>query len=294
MSEHDATIDKIIPPFCECSLSAAGTGGTCINADLGAKIADILEMREYDVDEAKTKTACDTEKCVVQKVARQIPGDEARLALIYDFKVSGPTDTTLLSNVNIDTILQQWRKRWPAFYPYNFNMRNYAKYSFRDGRVVAAPDTLATVGLDDWHPEHDCAACVVNSDTYQGFGKHWMALFVDLRLDPPSVEFFNSSGNPPAPEWIRFMTKMKTAIEMLGHSDVRLVKNGLRHQNSRSECGVYSLFYIYSRLCGIPPAYFDQKVVPDAIMFEFRQHLFAGGEEFDWTRYQARHRIEWE
>jgi len=72
----------------------------------------------------------------------------------------------------------------------------------------------------------------------------------------------------------------------------------VKHQKSKSECGVYSLFYVWARLNGVPPEKFTANIVPDELMFEFRQHIFAGssmqGGKFDWDEYQKKVNIKWE
>ena len=67
----------------------------------------------------------------------------------------------------------------------------------------------------------------------------------------------------------------------------------IRHQQSMTECGLYSLFYIYARLHGVTPEYFMKTPIPDQLMFEFRQNIFSGERgiidgKFDWDDYKNR------
>lgn len=50
----------------------------------------------------------------------------------------------------------------------------------------------------------------------------------------------------------------------------------VRHQNSRTECGVYTLYFIRSRLEGRPYSEFRSGRIPDEAMTEFRRHVFRG------------------
>jgi len=263
------------------------------------------------LDAALEQTGCTTEKCVIQKLAPE------RIGIIEThFKLDGPTDITLLNNFNIDKTLKQFQVRFPEFYAYNFNMLNYREYSFRDGYIVSKPDTLETVPVASLIANYKCAGCVINTDTYQGSGKHWMALFADWR-DPSSatVEFFNSSGNAPHPAWILWMERSRDALIQAGmkirtvkyagfDSDLFKVTNK-RHQQSMTECGVYSLFYIYARLQGIKPEFFNENFIYDQWIFEFRQHLFGGdnapfapfagsANKFDWNIYNKKVKVKWE
>lgn len=267
------------------------------------------------IEAAKQATGCPTEKCVLERLRTQLGPARVTGELRSRFKVDGPVDVKLLNNVNIDRVLRQWASHFTDFYPYNFNMVNYASYSLREGNVVSEPDTLATVTLGDiltgaapgagGRPAR-CAGCVINSDRYQGPGKHWMALFLDARGSPRgskqgwSVEFFNSSGNAPAPEWVSWLVKIRGQMEAVGAISPQVVRaTRLRHQHSRTECGLYSLFYIYARLNGVPVEYFQNTPVPDQLMFEFRQHLFAPSgrapvARFNYEEWRRRVNVQWE
>jgi Ulp1 protease family, C-terminal catalytic domain len=313
----------------ECSLtkSLSGDGTTvCMSAKALDKIAEALDMdgekAEIVLDEAKKRLGCKTERCAVKKSA-DILGKQAVIAeLSRNFKVEGPTDNKLLNNVNIDNVMKQWAAATPGFFAYNFNMRDYASKSFRHGSVLDQPDTLATVDFRALYEgkrapyntdgaRYTCCACVVNTDVYDGPGKHWMALFADARgAKRWTVEFFNSSGNSPSPEWVNWLQKTKAVMEAIAaergdgqpRPTVEVIKSSrLKHQLSRSECGIYALFYIWARLNGIEPEYFADNRISDKHMFEFRQYLFSHadqmdmlGKKFDWDKFKGAVDIEWE
>lgn len=313
----DGVVEKLMPArISECALYLGrDPGAPCMDDKSTKHVVEALGVSPSPsktaaelIDEAKSKTGCTTEKCVVDRAAPTI-GEQAKdIATIY-FKVKGPTDAALLSNVHIDKVMKQWSLAWPEFFPYNFNMRNYADYSYHNGYIKNQPDTLATIQFTDLlsgaynNKRYKCAGCIINSDVYQGSGKHWMALFADARDDRGwTVEFFNSSGNNPAPEWVNWMEKTRIAMESVykGAKKPEIVKVcSVRHQESKSECGLYSLFYIWARLNNVPYSYFNVSHVPDQFMFEFRQHIFdnpaaAVGDKFDWKDYARRVNIKWE
>lgn len=285
----------------QCSL-VSGNATVCMQPAVLSAVAQAVHSDagtpEGILQDALVATGCNGEKCVLEKLP--LDRQMVRAELLYSYKVKGPTDNALLSNVNIDTVLKQWGMKWKRFYPYNFNMKNYTGYRFREGRVENEPDSLATIPVVDlFLGAYDCAGCVINSDSYQGDGKHWMALFADRRSGKATVEFFNSSGNNPQPEFCNWLIKSKTDLEAAGVPTEVVKVSKIQHQKSRSECGLYSLFYIWARLHGIPPAVFGVRPVPDKLMFEFRQHLFHDGkrkpmERFDWGEYQKQVRVDWE
>jgi hypothetical protein len=246
------------------------------------------------IAEAKKITGCKTEKCVIShsKVATKINMAQELNRLKYE----GPVNDQLLSNVNIDATMNQWKSKFGTFFPYNFNMVDYKSHRFRDGRVENVPDTLFTINMADLRTKGvTMAACIINSDKYTGNGKHWMALLVDLKSK--TIEFFNSGGNPPHVAWVDWMVKTRNELG----DDYELIKvSTIRHQKSKTECGVYSLFYVWSRLNGIPAKFFIDNPIGDEHMFHFRQHLFSRGDntsgptQWDWKDYQKKVAIKWE
>ncbi len=291
-------LESVPETISECSI-VAGDGPTCMDADASAKITTALGVTT--IDEAKTAVGCDSERCLVERAAQQIGHKNARAIIGRYFKIDGPTDASLLSNVNIDTTLEQWAEKFRDFYPYNFNMKNYTKYHYENGRVEDGPDTLATVNVGELYRKGvRTAACVINTDVYQGNGEHWMCLFVDMR-EPgkATVEFFNSAGGCPQVAWQNWLVKTKEELEAAGIADVQICGcSKIIHQSSMSECGVYSLYYIWSRLNGVTWRELSSVKIPDKLMFEFRQHLFTNpiidGGKFDWDKYQKRVRIKWQ
>lgn len=316
VADNDPTVRKLIPTEVgDCALGVEGS--ICSTEKVIKKIADAVGAEnaspEQVIETAKKSTGCDSERCVLGRLENVIGKKEVKTELHTRFKIEGPTDNSLLTNTNIDDILKQWQVQFPTFFAHNFNMRNYASYSWRNGEVIPRPDSLATITFTDLNShefgkQFKCCACVINSDKYQGPGLHWMALFADWRKpDEWSVEFFNSSGNPPAPEFVNWMVKKKADMEkhifdakITPAPKVNVVKvSSIRHQKSKSECGLYSLFYIWARLHGVPYSYFSENHIPDKLMFEFRQHLYedpsrAKIKVFNWDSYQREVRIEWE
>lgn len=322
-NDHDKPVAKdevvselITDHISECAMYLKKSNGeACVSDEIGRDIGKTIGASgdtTMIMTSAKAKLNCDDERCVLTKLKNELGEMRVRAEIQNRLKIQGPTDNSLLSNVNIDSILRQWVNFYPVFYPYSFNMLNYASYSYNKGYIINKPDTLATILFPDLYygenparTMYRCCACVINSDTYQGEGKHWMALFADARGPKWTIEFFNSSGNAPAPEWVSWLIKTKNAMEMIVEREklnvtIEIIKvSDIRHQQSRTECGLYSLFYIWARLNSIPPEYFLTKPIPDQLMFEFRQHLFTDPKrkpmsQFNWLEYKRQVPVEWE
>ena len=252
------------------------------------------------IEAAKKKTKCGTELCILNALVNELGSQLVHAEITTNFKIEGPLDDSLLTNYNIDDIMRQFTKKFPGFYAYNFNMRNYKQYRFERGRVINEPDSLHTMPFGSLYGKYNCAGCVINTDVYQGSGEHWMALFVDARTPKCTVEFFNSSGEKKT-AWVPWM--IKTRDDMTAHMPTEIIFcDTIKHQSSMSECGLYSLFYIYARLNGIPAEYFKTKKIKDKHMFAFRQHLYKDNNakygvidgKFSWDEYQKKVKIKWE
>ena len=307
VSEKDDVIQDLIPDKVPECLD--GENGTCFSTKFVFSIASALDIPDDTpaeiIEKAKSHTGCESQTCVVDAVSGKLPHHEIETELRSSMPIEGPTDKALLSNVPIDSMMRAYEHKFPGFFAYNFNMRNYFDYSFRSGRVVEHPDTLATIQVKDLlsgaynQQEYKCCGCIINQDVYQGGGTHWMALFADWRTDSPTVEFFNSSGNGPRPEWVSWLVKTKNQLRKL-YPAARIINvSSIKHQKSRTECGVYSLYYIYARLRGISHEYFNRAMIPDKLMFEFRQVLFKNkrainGGKFDWDQFTKEISIDWE
>lgn len=282
----------------ECSLDVDGS--VCSDTSLVIEIDKVLDINiaavpiaqlnndtaKQVIDVAKRLTNCDSEKCVLNSSAIQnkVNRDVLRKSQ-KRFKPSGPHNSTkLLSNFNIDNVLGNFVeiKKHHGFYHMNFQMMDF------NGSDKWPPSELATVNIckDVIEGGYNCMGVVMNTDTRSGNGKHWFALFCDFRRsggksDPYTIEYFNSSGNPPqrpVHEWL-----VKT-VECIGEYQftsgaqkrhaVYVITSTLQHQKSQTECGPYSLYFIWSRLNKEPTSSFSN-IIPDGKMMAFRKHLFA-------------------
>jgi hypothetical protein len=193
------------------------------------------------------------------------------------YKPRGPgRSTALLDNFNIDETLDQWSEHGKSIFKRRFYHIPYQMIDFATTGTELA--TLDIKSLMD--QKYDCFGVVLNTDVSTGPGKHWFCIFGDLqhkgsKEDPIRIEFFNSSGNPPTSEvnvWLE-----KTEHDLLRDHGIHteIVRSAPRRlQNSQTECGVWSLLYIKSRLEGHPPNWFYKVKATDKDMIEYRKFLF--------------------
>ena len=146
----DKVQSELVPPvISECAL---GISSPCTSHNTIQQIGSSLGVGGSDTDImniAKTQLGCDTEKCVLSK--SHLDERVVRTEIAERLKIAGPTDSRLLSNVNIDKILAQWKPRFQGFFPYNFNMLNYASYSYSNGYILDKPEDRKSTRLNSSH-----------------------------------------------------------------------------------------------------------------------------------------------
>lgn len=94
--------------------------------------------------------------------------------------------------------------------------------------------------------------CVFNLDKHNERGSHWVSMFINIDTSnnsDPFIGYFDSVGVCPPPQEIQnLMYKLAKQINDCLHIRIKLKCNSLQHQKSSSECGVYSLYFIYKCL----------------------------------------------
>ena len=116
---------------------------------------------------------------------------------------------------------------------------------------------------------------IINTDTHDQPGKHWISLFINLRNR--TITFFDSAAKEMPREILVFVN--------------RIIQQGLRlrpslrlslsppiktqHQLQNTECGMYSLFFIINMLEDNIDSYFlNNHIIRDNDVHKFRQIYF--------------------
>ena len=186
-----------------------------------AKVKKILEN-------AKNKLKCNSESCVVshpefKKFAIQnniATNDEIEDNIDTRFKIEGPRNSTKwLSNYDIDKTLEDWAFKFEDFFPCPFAMIDFDKtkeplYKYDMGKIYLGEYSKQTI-MGKVKLPYRTFGCAINTDLSSGKGKHWMALFVDMRGDIWTIEFFNSTGAPPQKSIINWQQRTKDELDHL-------------------------------------------------------------------------------
>jgi hypothetical protein len=228
------------------------------------------------VDQAKKLTGCGSEICVLKnKEFGEFAGTAAVEDTIHKrFKPEGPSHSTeWLNNDNIDFVINQWSKIYPGFLHVPFQMIDFDEQQSRLSQLDLA---------DEYSKGTRKMGCVINTDKSTGRGIHWFCIFADLTDEAPNgywtLEYFDSAGDYPKRSVHAWLNKQRSilAAKYPGKRiEVVDVTKSNQLQRSTTECGVFSLWYILSRLNGIPHSYFSQaSAINDDMMYKFRKFLF--------------------
>ena len=223
------------------------------------------------IDKLKKIYDCDSESCLLTKseIRENIGTQKAENQLEKRFKPIGPYDSKQwFSNFNIDNVLDQIAIKYKDknFLHVEFQMRDFEKTNGSLSNIDFAKEYRKGVR---------CFGVVFNTDTSNGNGEHWFAIFGDFAKEPFTIEYFNSSGDDPLPEISKWMKDTKNHLEKELKKSVKdIVVSKFANQKDNHSCGSYALFYIISRLTGKPNSYFSENAIGDKTMHDFRYHLF--------------------
>jgi len=108
---------------------------------------------------------------------------------------------------------------------------------------------------------------VFNLDPHYKGGSHWVALAIDLTHN--CVYYFDSYGMAPPKQVTHYMRYLT-----IQEPKLRLERNGRRFQYSKTECGMYSMYFLIRMIAGESFKKFCKTPVSDKKMLEFRKVLF--------------------
>lgn len=266
--------------YTECAFNLRKSDNVCSNKDGIEIMKQVLNNMNKHIENKSDEDIvkildkeleCDeVESCIYNnsefvKIAGEKKVDEIKNKI---FKPEGPwNNKKWLSNLNIDNVFDQWKDIYPGVVNIPFQMRDFEKQK----------TLLSTIDLaKEYKKGMKSFVVVLNTDFTSGGGEHWFCIFGDFNANPITLEYFNSSGNVPMEELHDWLHKTKAYLEKKLSKKVKIIivsRNEL--QKSNSECGPFSIFYVYSRLNDVPYSYFSKAgSVSDEQMYEFRKYLY--------------------
>jgi len=171
----------------------------------------------------------------------------------YTFKPKGPKGKTeWLSTTDIDNVLKQYTKVYPHF--------GYLGAHPVDFEKIGAFSAKSFTNKSNY-------GAVINMDPSTKGGSHWVGIF--FTKSKPQFDYFDSVGTEPPKEVLKLINDLKGI-----YPNLKVNINKIDHQRSSSECGVYAINFIISRLMGKTFEYVSKHVVRDSEMNKRRKIFF--------------------
>jgi len=191
---------------------------------------------------------------------------------------------TWLNSNDIENVMKQYEQSYPCFRfigptPIDFDSKIYKDKcvwedlcNFELSKYI--DDGIKKIGI------------IFNTDTHDKSGSHWISLFIDIsKKGEEFVFFFDSNGTKVPNEIKKFSNRvisqalsLKTKKYPNGMKKIKFDENHpFVHQESNTECGMYSLYLITSLLKNVHKEgykFFKEHKITDELMDKLRDKYF--------------------
>lgn len=250
--------------------NTGGSRGGCFDQDALIRISRTLglktngtdvtlwnNIRDYFVKQCGNDETCWLEQPEISRT----PGID-----LYH-KPEGPSDSNRwLKSSELDHVMRQYESVYDDF-------RYMGAVPIDFDKILDEFMTLDFCRL--YHNGIRRMGFIFNLDTHDQSGSHWVSMFLNITDSDPYIGFFDSFGEcPPPPEISKLMTRLKSQIYKCLGITVSLKCNKTRHQRKNTECGVYSLYFIYQSLMGKSFEYICDNIISDEEVARYRTFFF--------------------
>jgi len=131
---------------------------------------------------------------------------------------------------------------------YNTEIEKIAENLGIEVPVIASNEINKIINMIDHNTKE--FGFIINTDTSNGSGIHWRAIFIDNDLDRPSIEYFDPLGDPPE---ITLIDDIKKIVNKLDNEKYFLFKENMikRQADDTDTCGHFSLKFLEDRYNGV-------------------------------------------
>jgi hypothetical protein len=199
----------------------------------------------WDAIEKRMAQHCDSEWCWLDDL--DLSKDQELLDVFVPVGPKGKTEW--LSTSHIRKVLKQYESMYPDFAflgPVPLDFCSLAANEVCNINLKSAKrNGISKIGI------------VFNTDPSTDPGKHWISMFIDISHPDPAkheVGYFDSFGIAPLlPEIRKLVVNLKKQnpdIKLKLNCKDDICTHAVQHQKDNTECGMYSINYITTRLTG--------------------------------------------
>ncbi len=253
------------------------------------------------------KNDINKEICILNKATEKniITENENNTIKFHNFKPFANIDPiTWLSNTNLDLFQEQLFKKYSNYYYSFVHMIDLIMISHSDSNLINHPiKPITQINFINELNNIDYSnkisinnrlfksyGIIVNTDPSTKNGQHWFPIYINFNsagtlYDPYTIEYFNSSGQPiKNNQFKQFFIDLAFNISNQLQKCCHFIQvTNIQHQGldpiigeESGNCGVYSIYYIWSRLEGVPYTYFNkkQRIITDELITKIRESIF--------------------
>jgi hypothetical protein len=238
------------------------------------------------------KNKCNNQICWITKIITDAFEREKLVKEIY--RPYGPEGKfEWLSTTDINNVLEQYHDVHT-----DFIFLGAVPYDFEDLHILDINiEKIINLDLDGISK----IALVINLDTHNQSGSHWVALYIDLNKN--QIYFFDSVGKPPRKRIKLFINKITKYLyhkkynenininyiiekcilykkKKINYNELNNILNfdikynNIQHQFKNSECGVYSIHFIIELLSNKLFIDVINNIIDDDKMNYYRNKIF--------------------
>jgi len=177
-----------------------------------------------------------------------------------------------LDSNDIRYVMQQYQEAHPEFIflgPFPIDFASPDPYEKSEDKTKCLIEEMCELNLDREEIKGKKSIGIIfNLDRHDRDGSHWVAAYIDIVKD--KCYYFDSYGMRPPNQIYRFMQWLT-----IQEPKMELARNGARFQRSKSECGMFCMYFIVSMLYGMDYQRFCVGRPPDALMFKLRTWMYS-------------------
>tara|TARA_Y100000389_G_scaffold195238_1_gene226377 strand:+ start:17932 stop:18789 length:858 start_codon:yes stop_codon:yes gene_type:complete len=180
-----------------------------------------------------------------------------------------------LSDADINEVMRRFEVEFEGFH---FLEASPIDFDKKDKKGNCLVSNLCGYNYEDLASKYKTFGMVFNTDPSTKDGQHWISLFIELQKG--NIYFFDSTGNEPPGEVIYLMNKLgtqgNTYISTINNAKTKtkIYVNKFSHQLKDTECGIYSLFFIFFMLTDGDIKKLNSKRIPDEEIQKLRGFFF--------------------